>query len=207
MAGRFPAVLFLGALLAGCIAHGRSLPQADAALADLEKVPPTPAAFAYCSDHNCENQHRVHFSPVEWAEVTAPLAEPPEDAAAEREALRHVVGRFERAAGRQAGTGEDRAGTMVFPPRGQLDCVDESVNTTRLLAMLEDAGLLRFHQPGWPIHRAFVGKSRTHLTAVIREKGGGSWALDSWFRDAGEPADVIELERWLEGWEPPDADA
>lgn len=197
------AVLLCG--LVGCTAHGRSLPQADHALADLKASPPTPAAFTYCSDHNCEIEHRVQLSAVEWAEVTAPLVEPPEDAEAEREALREVVARFERAVGRHAGTAKDKAGTMVFAPRGQLDCVDESVNTTRLLAMLEAEGLLRFHTPGWPIHRAFVGNSRTHMTAVIRETGASSWALDSWFRDAGQPADVVELERWLEGWEPADA--
>ena len=192
--------------LVGCTAHGRSLPKADHALAELTSHPPTPADFTYCSDHNCEIEHPVTLTPRAWETVIEPLTlAPPEDAAAEREALRQVVARFERAVADQAGTGADRAGTMVFAPHGQLDCVDESVNTTRLLTMLENAGLLRFHTAGWPIHRAFVGNSRTHMTAVIRETGGASWALDSWFRDAGQPADVVELERWLEGWEPPDA--
>ncbi len=193
-------------LLVGCFAHGQSLPQADRALAGIDQAPPTPAAFTYCTDHGCETETEISLSAGQWAAVTAPLDSPAADAAGEREALRQVVGRYEQAVLPQLGTAPDKAGTMIFSRRGQQDCVDESVNTTRLLTMLQAEGLLRYHQRGWPVHRAFVGRSRTHMTAVIRESGGGSWAIDSWFRDAGQPAEVIELETWLQGWSPPDSD-
>jgi len=192
--------VFIVALLGGCFAHGKSLPEADRALAS--GPPPKPQAFTYCSDHNCEVEHPVSLTDEEWARVTAPLAEEAADAAAERAAVAEAVGLFEQVVGPRTGTARDPGGTGIFAPWGDLDCVDEAVNTTRLLAMLDDAGLLTFHSAGRPIHRAFVGKSRTHMTATMHEKNGVSWAVDSWFHPSGQPAEVIELDLWLQGWEP-----
>ena len=197
--------LVLCILLSGCLAHGGSLPAADRALVGIERHPPTPSAFTYCSDHNCEVEHPVSLSEEQWAAVTEPLAAAGTDAGAERTALAEVVARYERAVAVQAGTGADEAGTHVFSPPGQLDCVDEAVNTTRLLVMLQNRDLLHFHRALRPIHRSFVGNSRTHMTAVIQEVGGPAYAVDSWFRPSGQPADIVELDLWLQGWEPPDA--
>lgn len=190
-------LLFLLAL--GACQHGGSLPAADQALADLDRV--TPAAFTYCSDHGCEVQQPVSLGAEDWTAIAAPLAAAA-DAAAERQAVAEAVGRFETRVARQAGTGVDKGGTMVFPGRRQLDCVDEAVNTTRFLAMLERAGLLRFHQRGRPVHRAFAG-GFSHMTATLRDREGAFWAIDSWFRDSGQPADVVPLDAWLAGWNPP----
>jgi hypothetical protein len=200
--GRAAAILLIAGLLSGCLSHGTSLPQADRALATVKTMPPAPQRFTYCSDHNCEIEHPVSLSDAEWAEVTAVLSEAAADAAAERAAVAESVGRFERIVGPRTGTAGDPGGTGIFAPAGDLDCVDEAVNTTRFLIMLENAGLLRFHSAGWPVHRAFVGNSRTHMTAVMREAGGGSWAVDSWFHRSGAAAEVLPLDLWLAGWEP-----
>ena len=46
-----------------------------------------------------------------------------------------------------------------------------------------------------------------HVTAtVIDRQTGSTFAVDSWFRDSGEPADVVPLEEWLDGWNPPPAE-
>lgn len=186
-------------ILAGC-QHGGSLPSVDKALVGVDQL--TPDAFPFCSDHGCEVQQQVSLTPEEWSGIVAPLAEPAPDAAAERQAVAAAVGRFETAVARQAGTGVDRGGTMTFPGRRQLDCVDESVNTTRFLTMLDKQGLLHFHIRGRPVHRAFAG-GFSHMTATLREEGGGSWAIDSWFSDSGEPAEVVALDVWLAGYNPP----
>lgn len=193
------AVLVAG-LLSGCFSHGGSLPQADKALAT--GLPPKPEGFTYCSDHGCEIEHPVSLNEAQWARITAPLAEPAADAAAERAAVAQVVGLYEQVVGPETGTASDPAGTGILAPAGDLDCVDEAVNTTRLLIMLDEAGLLTFHRAGRPVHRAFVGNSRTHMTAVMQEKLGVPWAVDSWFHDSGQPAEIVELSRWLDGWEP-----
>jgi hypothetical protein len=199
------AALLVVALLTGCLSHGTSLPQADRALAGVKETPPTPQRFTYCSDHNCEVEHPVSLSDTDWAKVTAALAEAPVDAEAERAAVALSVARFEQSVGPRTGTARDPGGTGIFAPAGDLDCVDEAVNSTRFLVMLDNAGLLRFHRAGWPVHRAFVGNSRTHMTATLQEAGGTRWAVDSWFHASGEPAEVVPIELWLSGWEPDNA--
>ncbi len=192
----------LALLALGACQHGGSLPSVDKALTGVEQV--TPASFDFCSDHGCKVQQPVHFTDADWTEITLPLATPAEDAAAERLAVAEAVGRFETAAARQTGTGVDDGGTHTFPGPRQLDCVDESVNTTRFLTMLDKAGLLHFHQRGRPVHRAFAG-GFSHMTATLRAlDGSGSWAIDSWFWDSGQPAEVVPLDSWLAGWNPPD---
>lgn len=195
---RLCPLLFLLAL--GACQHGGSLPAVDRALTDLDRV--TPASFTYCSDHGCEVQQPVSLSAGDWAAITAPLEAPAADAAAERQAVAVAVGRFETRVALQAGTGVDKGGTMIFAGRRQLDCVDETVNTTRFLTMLERDGLLRFHRRGRPVHRAFAG-GFSHMTATLRDREGATWAIDSWFRDSGQPADVVPLDAWLAGWNPP----
>lgn len=197
-----PALLFLGLLLCAC-AHGGSLPQVDKALAPDARDPPTPASFVHCSGHGCKTAQPLSLNEAEWSFVTAPLAFPPASAAAEREALAQVAARFEQVTGPKAGTAGDLGGTKIFLVGGQLDCVDEAINTTRLLNMLYAEDLLRFHTPRWPVHRSFVGNSRTHMTAALLERGNGAWAVDSWFHDNGRAAEVVPLDLWLAGWEPP----
>ena len=196
---RVAAVACAVLLLAGC-PRGGSLPSVDRALTGVDQI--TPDNFTYCSDHGCKVQQAVKLTDADWASITEPLAMPAADAAAERQAVIEAVGRYETTVARQTGTAVDRGGTSVFPGPRQLDCVDESVNTTRFLTLLEKAGLLHFHQRGQPAHR-FMSGGLTHMTATLRELDGGqSWAVDSWFRDSGEMADVIELEAWQAGWRP-----
>jgi len=195
------ALVLLALLALAACQHGGSLPSVDRALVGVERV--TPEDFTYCSEHGCELQQSVSLSPAEWAQITEPLATPAADAAAERLAVAEAVGRFETAVARQTGTGGDKGGTQTFPDRRQLDCVDESVNTTRFLTMLAKAELLRFHIRGRPVHRAFAG-GFSHMTATLRDAGAGtSWAIDSWFKDNGQAAEVVPLDVWLAGYNPP----
>jgi hypothetical protein len=88
----------------------------------------------------------------------------------------------------------------------QLDCVDESTNSTTYLRMMERDGLLRYHRVGSRAARARSGGfiiGWPHFTAVIEEIASGEkWAVDSWFRNNGEPPEVVPLSLWRTGWEP-----
>ena len=89
--------------------------------------------------------------------------------------------------------------------KGQLDCVDESTNTTIFLMILKQKGLLPFHeieqpQVRWPI---ISGRGWMHKTAVITEKETGEqFAVDSWFEDSGVNPWIVSLEAWRNGWHP-----
>ena len=166
---------------------------------------PTPAKFAYCRDNTCETIKKLSFDPAEWAAVTAPLGEPAADAASERVHIAETVAVFEQRAGAKAGTTTDIGGTIkgLFRP-GQLDCIDETSNTKTLLGMLESNGLLRWHRRGAHATRLVIlSDGVPHYTATVVENDSGQiYAVDSWFRDNGSPADVVPLEVWQDGWNP-----
>lgn len=193
--------------LSGCFFnHGQNLPRAEAALTYSAQNPLQPDDFTLCRDHGCSTESKVSFSAAEWAEITAPLRTPAPDAATERARIAQAVSPFELAAGPKAGTDGDVGGTLTgFGESGQQDCVDEAVTTTRFLLMLEKDGLLRHHVVSTPVHRAWIPGEITHLTATVIELEGerGRYAIDSWFHGNGHVAEVVGIEPWLEGWEPP----
>jgi hypothetical protein len=91
---------------------------------------------------------------------------------------------------------------------GQQDCIDESVNTSLYLTLLESVGLMRFHTEEDRATRGHFILGYPHTTAVIREiKSGNLYAVDSWFYDNGMPPVIIPIETWKDGWEPPDSTA
>ena len=135
------------------------------------------------------------------------MAAPAADASEERTRLAHAVALLERIVGERVGTSADIGGTFQGAFKsGQLDCVDETVNTTVYLSLIEDDGLLEWHTLGAPADRnLFTGACCwPHKTAVVNETSSGdSYAIDSWFHDNGVPAEVVPLSDWLSGWRPP----
>ena len=75
----------------------------------------------------------------------------------ERELLALVVGQLYGWAAEQTPVGNDKAGNFAdggMP--GQMDCIDHSTTTTRLLHMIEDRGWLRFHRVLEPVRRSIL---------------------------------------------------
>jgi hypothetical protein len=194
--GRLVGLLALSWLLAGCA--GLATQDLRQRLATLADQSPSPGAFAFCRGYGCQERLRLALSPADWREVTAALRGPPADAAAERRALASAAQRFERAAGRLAGTRGDLGGTFAGAFRtGQLDCVDETANTLQLLRMLQAEGLLRRHRIGLPVHRGNLIDRWPHVSATLVERGSGRcWVLDPWQRDAGRQPQVLPVAAW-----------
>jgi hypothetical protein len=119
-----------------------------------------------------------------------------------------AVGFLEGVSGRALGTWADKPRTpMRLGDASQLDCVDESINTSTVLHMLHRQELLKWHVPAHPTRRyAFLGFG-VHYTAVLVEQTSGrTYAVDSWFHANGHPAEVVPLVLWRAGWEPGQAD-
>jgi len=162
-----------------------------------------------CYNYGCESQAKIVYSERKLAKVHEMLA-PAKDAAEERAALAQVVGRLYTWAGGQSPVWRDKGGDQADGGEdGRMDCIDHALSTTRLLAMLEARGWLRFHRVLEPERRAplFVNQ---HFSAAIEEKStagivfvGERWVVDSWFRDNGQPAVIFPLENWM-GGEGPD---
>ena len=81
--------------------------------------------------------------------------------------------------------------------RGQMDCVDESTNTTSILNLVERRGLLKHHKVTRRASRGFFADGRyPHFTAVLQERSGGKWVVDSWYEPAGGAPDIMPLGEW-----------
>jgi len=197
-----PAVgLFsLAFALTACQAHE------EQRVAKLLEANPTPAKFSVCHGNSCRLRTDVSLSATEWAQVRALFDPPPADARAERQQIARATALLETLTGRQAGTLEDAAGMGVhWNPDGQLDCIDETTNSTEYMRMMAADGLIRFHDIGLPANRFVITSWGPSNTATISERTTGKiYAVDSYFRANGQPADILPLDVWTAGWVPED---
>ncbi|HEY8191233.1 MAG TPA: hypothetical protein VIG74_02320 [Alphaproteobacteria bacterium] len=165
---------------------------------------PTPENFAHCRGYGCHYVDTVSLKKKDWKEFEK-LFKKAKPAEAEREAIKKAIGLFEKKVGAITGTAEDKGGTYVKIGARQHDCVDESTNTTIYLSLLSQKKLLKFHTVGTPQSRLPIlsGRVGPHQTAVIIESATGeNYAVDSWFHDNGEPAEIAGLREWFYGWRP-----
>lgn len=166
---------------------------------------PVPERFAHCRGYGCKYADYISLTDKEWRTIKKSFKKV-KDADGERKALKPAIAAFEKTVGAKTGTAEDKGGTYVKLGAYQHDCVDESTNTTIYLALLQQKGLLKFHDVLMPQSRMPVlsGRLGPHQTAVIMDREtGAAWAVDSWFHDNGNPPEIVEEDKWFLGWRPP----
>lgn len=117
----------------------------------------------------------------------------------ERGSIRRAIAMMEQMVGRQLPSGNDVGGNYKegMAEIGQMDCIDESTNTTTYLTFLQHQGLLQWHVVEKRAYRApFILDQ--HWAAQIRERQSGQhYVVDSWFNDNGKPPLIQTLEAWL----------
>ncbi|MBZ8132636.1 hypothetical protein [Afifella sp. IM 167] len=194
--------LFLGALLlAGCATHSSSTHGAwgDWYAARGARAPKGEKVYV-CHAFGCLRTSPVTFSPAELKRISAPFrrAGSPQ---AERQAISKADQIYEEIVGARIGTSADRGG---FEKIGggdptQMDCIDEATNTTSLLILLAERGILKHHSVESPVARGFFLDGRyPHATAVVAEvESGRRFAIDSWPIANAEPPVIMPLEKWL----------
>ena len=175
-------------------------------VAKLLEADPTPAKFSVCHGNSCRLRTEVSLSAAEWAQVRALFDPQPVDAGAERHQIARATALLEVFTGRQANTLEDAPGMGVhWNPDGQLDCIDEATNSTAYLRMMAADSLIHFHDIGLPANRFVITAWGPSNTATIKERATGKvYAVDSYFRANGEPADILPIDVWTAGWVPED---
>ncbi|EJN03425.1 hypothetical protein [Phyllobacterium sp. YR531] len=157
-------------------------------------------SFSVCHGYGCTFKTSVTLTPAERSKIASIMAGGRKSAEAERAAVRKAVQVFERRSTDVIGI-RDRP-KMDFGKgreKGQMDCVDEAANTGSFLSYLQRAGQLHYHTVGNRDSRGnFVDGRYPHFTAVLRDRTGTSWAVDSWYEPAGGPPDVMRLSEWQE---------
>ena len=168
-------------------------------------------SFSICSEYGCGKQNETGMTGDEWQRISNIFSQRSLNASIEREKIGQAIALFEQTIGQKTGTDIDEAQAAGFSlnRKGQMDCVDETFNTTIYLQLLYKAGLLKWHVVGESINRGNYITSWPHNSASIYErpapylKGSKThYAVDSWFHKNGIKPEIILASKWLGGWRP-----
>lgn len=160
---------------------------------------PDPQHLRLCHGYACRFVTPVALSSEEWDAIRRTFDPPAASAAAEREQVGRAVAQLTLVAGRHAGLAvRQRRELINRSDPSQLDCVDETVNSTTYLALLSHAGLLRWHTVGPPAHRGtLVTLDVANTPVLIENVTGKGFAVDTAFTDPGLPPYIVPIETWL----------
>lgn len=170
--------------------------------------PPSLAEFTVCHGYGCRLRKTVRIESFAWAEVASLFDPSPKDAADERVRVARAIALLEIKVGNAIGTTTDRAAAETFGgDPAQLDCIDETVNTTTYLRLLAKEGLMRWHRVGTAAQRGSISGFQYNdfitNTAVILEKDTGTpFAVDSYFYANGREPKIMPLADWKKNWRP-----
>lgn len=187
-----------------------SATSAHADLKDIYRIyhtKPALQAFEICQGGGCVQSDMLSLTAAEWDNVVQLFTPPPASAEAERESIAKAIGVLEDMVGTKIGTAADRAGTFNNSDYlHQQDCNDEAINSTTYMRLMQQAGLIRFHEILDTRTRKFFLTGWPHSTAAIREQATkAEYAVDSWFYDNGNPATVLPMATWKDGYIPTDS--
>jgi len=155
------------------------------------------ATLSVCFDFGCKSRQDVYIHTPEWRGVEELLIDS-ESAADERRRIGEAVAYMERIIGSMSPTGRDRGGNEFHEndAAGQMDCIDESTNTTSYLTLFEERGLLRWHRVIDPVYRAPQILDQHWAARIEDVNTGEQFAVDSWFEDNGHPPYIQLVETW-----------
>ncbi len=163
---------------------------------------PSANEFQSCRAYGCQKIDKPTLSKKDWKKIDKAFRRKAKSAEAERKKIAKAIAAFEAIVGEQTGTSEDIFGTFEKTGAYQQDCVDESINTSIYLRVLEERGHLKFHRAYTPQSRVSMWRW-PHQTAVIQElETSERYAVDSWFHDNGAPPEILPLKTWKKHWRP-----
>lgn len=163
--------------------------------------------FSMCHAHGCKTVEHLSLTKKEWLQISRHFHPAAGSAEAERHQIANAIAEFEQIIGVKTDTSMDKAGLFEsMGSYGQLDCIDESTNTTTYLFILKKQGLLKWHEPMDHVTRGYFIFGWPHSSAAMREnshlENSSEFAVDSWFEDNGQRPHIIPLSQWRSGWTP-----
>ena len=177
---------------------------ADTFVSDDIITAPRPEHFSVCYNNTCTTVQDLSLTRQQWQHIRALFKVHDDSPVQERVMIRQAIAMLEKMVGKLTGTSRDLAENAGGGENGQMDCIDESTNSTIYLLMLKQDGLLKYHNVEDRVTRGFFITGWPHTTAVISEISSGKrFAVDSWFLANGEPPFIVPLREWQDGWRPP----
>ena len=157
--------------------------------------------FNVCHGYGCQSLENVSISNNEWVKVRALFAKRPQNAEEERKRISLAIALLERIVGPKAGFEGDLGGAKYLGKSGQLDCIDESANTTSYLTFLRNDGLVTFHDIGKPvIYGNLLLNDWPSNSATIVERGSGNqYTVDSFWHNNGSEPEILPVYLWSTG--------
>jgi hypothetical protein len=163
--------------------------------------PPSAKSMTVCYGFVCRRREILDFTTGDRNALTQILASGRSSAAAERAAVQKAVVWFDRRMGPVIGTDKRvaKADFRYFDDKHNYDCWDTTRNTTSLLLVLQEWGLLKHHVVGDPHYRGNALVLQTpHNTAVLLERSTRiEWVVDMWPRGYTQPPDVMPVTTWV----------
>src|SRR5258705_12574418 len=161
-------------------------PPVAALYSTVSIYPPPATSMTVCYGFVCRRREILQFSAGDRAALTQLLNAAHASAAAERAAVQKAVVWFDRRMGPILGTNKRvaKADFRYFDDKHNYDCWDTTRNTTSLLLVLQDWGLLKHHVVGDPRYRGNTLVLQTpHNTAVLVDHTTkAAWVVDLWPR-------------------------
>lgn len=159
-----------------------------------------PSALSVCSGYGCVYKEPITLTKADHARLQRIMMPKAKDAAAERQKIAEAIAVMERMSLSKLRFHRDTAFAYqkLRGLRGQMDCVDESLNTIAYLTYLQKQGWLTYHKPiSTFAERGFLLDGRyPHKSARIRQNNGQDWAVDSWFKANGQQPIITPLKAW-----------
>jgi hypothetical protein len=163
-------------------------------------VPPANTRIVACHGYGCTRRDVLSMDPSLLSRAAQILKAGRASPEAERKAIREIVRTYTAYLSRALGGTPDTPGSppQMSGKHGQMDCVDETANTTSLLLVLQDMALFAHHRVERPQSRGlFIDGRYPHVTAVIAEKRTGrEFAVDPWRVAPGQQPDILPLIEW-----------
>ncbi|WOH51913.1 hypothetical protein [Bradyrhizobium sp. sBnM-33] len=200
----FAAVLgvLLAALLAALPARAIEMSAEVANLySSVSIYPPSAKSMTVCYGFVCRRREILDFTAADRSALTQIMQAGRASAAAERAAVQKAVVWFDRRMGPIIGTNKrvPKADFRYFDDKHNYDCWDTTRNTTSLLLVLQEWGLLKHHAIGDPRYRGNTLVLQTpHNTAVLVDRATKvEWVVDLWPRGYLQPPDVMTVQKWV----------
>ncbi|MEP1207994.1 MAG: hypothetical protein ABJM29_18465 [Rhizobiaceae bacterium] len=173
---------------------------ADGGVVDSASYGAPSNTLTVCSGYGCIIKDKLTLDDAIDQNLRQIMASGTESAAAEREALKKAIAYMETASRDKLRFARDIEFSYQknAKKRGQMDCVDESLNTISYLKYLHARGLLRYHTPlrRFAERGLLVDGRYPHKSARMRDKQGVDWAVDSWKRPNGGEPQIFLLAEW-----------